>query len=168
MNKRSLNAIFVSLLCALMIVANDRSASAQSDNTLSPAAVAGIWTSRDVSYAPWTFVLRSDGNTLTGVISQGRYNSSRTRATTLTPPTEIYDGTIRGNTISFKCQSPGSADRTITFTGQIDGDEITFTRTVEIRPGGDPGDDGIYGLSGAPHFVARRASGRGQQESGDR
>ena len=132
MNKRSLNAIpLLLLLSALTIPASVHPAPAQSDNTLSPAAVAGIWTSRDVSYAPWTFVLRSDGNTLTGVISQGRYNSSRTRATTLTPPTEIYDGTIRGNTISFKCQSPGSADRTITFAGQISGDEITFTRMLK-------------------------------------
>jgi TonB family protein len=160
MNKRSLNAILLFPLCAFMILANVRPVPAQSNNATPQAVVTGIWTAQDVSYAPWTFILKSDGNTLTGTVSQGRYNSTGTIATALTQPVEIYDGMFTEGVISFKCHSPGSPNRTITFTGQfIGGDEITFTRTVELPVGGDPGADGIYGLSGAQHFVARRDSG---------
>ena len=60
--------------------------------------------------------------------------------TSLTEPVEIYDGTIHGNTISFKCSSPRGGDRTIRFIGEIQDDEITFTRDVQVRPGGDPRD----------------------------
>jgi len=118
----------------------------------------GTWKAQDVAYAPWTLNLRVEGNTLKGTVSQGRYNPARGRMTSFTEPVEIYDGTIHGNTISFKCNSPRGGDRTITFIGEIHGDEITFTRDVQVRPGGDPGEDGIYGASGASHFTARRDS----------
>ena len=70
-------------------------------------------------------------------------------------PVAIYDGEIDGNKITFKCQDPGH-DRTITFTGIVNGDEITFTRTVLVKPGGHPGSNGIFGASGAAEFTAQR------------
>ena len=114
------------------------------------------WKALDVAYAPWTFTLRVEGNTVKGTVSQGRVNPANGHTTTATNPVEIYDGTIQGNTISFKCNSPGSGDRVITFNGEINRDEITFTRNVQVRPGGHPGEDGIYGASGASHFTAKR------------
>jgi hypothetical protein len=71
-------------------------------------------------------------------------------------PAAIYDGEIDGNKITFKCQDPWVHDRTITFTGIVNGDEITFTRQVVVRPGGDPGRNGIFGASGAARFTAQR------------
>ena len=48
-------------------------------------------------------------------------------------------------------------DRTITFTATLQGDEIAFTRDVEVRPGGNRGGQGIFGSQGARAFTARRA-----------
>ena len=77
--------------------------------------------------------------------------------TTLTQAVEIYDGTISGDTISFKCDSPdGHEQRTITFTGKVDGNKILFTRSVKVFRGGDPGLNGIYGAKGATQFTATR------------
>jgi hypothetical protein len=91
---------------------------------------------------------------LSGTVQQGaRASSGRTR---LTMPAPIYDGGIDGNKITFKCQDPWSHDRTITFTGIVNGDMITFTRTVMVKPGGDPGGNGIFGASGAAEFTAQR------------
>jgi hypothetical protein len=122
-------------------------------------APTGIWRAQDVAYGPWTLTLQAEGDMVKGTVRQERYHDpARGRMTSLTEPVEIYDGTIRGNTVSFKCNSPGPGDRTITFIGQINGDEITFARNVQVRPGSDPGEDGIYGASGASHFVAKRDS----------
>jgi TonB family protein len=119
----------------------------------------GTWRVEDVAYAPWTLVLHADGTTLTGTVIQAQTNRAggQIGITTLTAPVAIYDGTIDGNTISFKCKSP-DGNRTITFAGQMSGDEITFSRDVQVRPGGDPGEDGIYGAAGASHFTAKRIS----------
>jgi len=115
----------------------------------------GRWSVRDVAYAPWTLTLHADGSKLTGTVSQARTDPTRGRSTSLTAPVEIYDGTIDGNIISFKCKSP-DGDRIIIFTGELNGDEIAFTRSVQVRAGGDPGEDGIYGATGAASFTARR------------
>jgi len=121
--------------------------------------VNGIWTAQDVAYAPWTLNLRADGSKLTGTVKQERFHdSARGRMTSLTNPVEIYDGTIRNDTISFKCNSPGANDRTVIFVGKISGDEISFSRQVQVHPGGDPGEDGIFGASGASQFTAKRTS----------
>jgi TonB family protein len=110
-----------------------------------------------VAYAPWTLVLHADGTKLTGTVTQAPTNRSGGRITTLTAPVAIYDGTIDGNAISFKCKSP-DGNRIITFAGQMNRDEITFSRDAQVRPGGDPGEDGIYGAAGASHFTAKRIS----------
>jgi hypothetical protein len=75
-------------------------------------------------------------------------------------PVAIYDGEIDGNKITFTCQDPGH-DRTIRFTGIVNGDDITFTRTVLVKPGGYPGMNGIFGASGAAEFTAHRAAPSG-------
>ncbi len=166
-----LSALLILNAAALYLPRDGSSAMAQSKSTGSLAAgdshtgpitaqliaITGMWRADKVAYAPWTLRLKLQGTKVTGTVSQGRYNPDRRRFTTLTQPVEIYDGTIRGNVVSFKCASPGRPDRIISFTGTIDGDEINFTRTVQVRPGGNPGEEGIFGASGATHFIARRA-----------
>ena len=121
----------------------------------SPAV--GTWKSGDVAYAPWTITLAVDEGKVTGTVSQGSTDFIRQRHTDLTGPVEIYDGFVERDTVSFKCNSPDGGDRTMLFTGKIDGNEIVFTREVKLRPGGNPGDDGVFGLAGAAHFTATRA-----------
>jgi hypothetical protein len=121
-------------------------------------ALTGTWKAQDVAYAPWTLNLRVEGNTVKSTVSQGPFNPANGYTTSLTEPVEIYDGTIHGNTVSFKCDSPDRGERTITLIGEINGDEITFTRHVQVHSGGDPGLDGIYGATSAFHFTAKRDS----------
>jgi hypothetical protein len=51
---------------------------------------------------------------------------------------EVFDGRIDERTITFKVMSP-DGDRTITFTATVQGDELAFTRDVEVRAGGNRG-----------------------------
>jgi hypothetical protein len=114
-----------------------------------------VWTAYDVGFPPWTLTLKADGAKLSGTVQQGARGSSGYN-TTLTMPAAIYDGEIYGNKITFKCQDPWSHDRTITFTGIVNRDEITFTRSVLVKPGGRPGSNGIFGAAGAAEFTAQR------------
>lgn len=123
-------------------------------NGAAESGVTGVWTAYDVGFPPWTLTLKADGIKLSGTVQQGVRDSSG-YSTTLTMPVAIYDGEINGNGISFKCQDPRH-DRTITFTGIVNDNEITFTRTVLVKPGGDPGRNGIFGASGAARFTAHR------------
>jgi uncharacterized membrane protein YhaH (DUF805 family) len=120
-------------------------------------AVTGVWTAHDVGFPPWTLTLKADGVELSGTVQQGARGSSGYN-TTLTMPAAIYDGEIDGNKITFKCQDPWTHDRTITLAGIVNGDEISFTRTVVVRPGGNPGTNGIFGISGAAQFTAQRVA----------
>ena len=124
--------------------------------TFAQSGITGIWKATDVGFAPWTLTLQADGSQLTGTVSQGAADPASSYMTSLTAPVGISDGTINGDTISFKVVAPGGS-RTITFVGTIDGDQIAFTRNVQVQPGGDPGRNGIYGASGATTFIARRA-----------
>jgi hypothetical protein len=121
------------------------------------SGVTGIWTAHDVGFPPWTLTLKADGVELSGTVQQGARGSSGYN-TTLTMPAAIYDGEIDGNKITFKCQDPWTHDRTITLAGIVNGDEISFTRTVVVRPGGNPGTNGIFGISGAAQFTAQRVA----------
>ena len=118
--------------------------------------ITGTWKAEDVAFAPWTFTLKAEGAKVTGTVSQGE--SSGTMTTTLTGATPIYDGAIQSSNVSFKCDSPDGG-RTITFSGVMAGDTITFTREVKVEPGRFPGMNGIYGASGASHFTAKRVVG---------
>ena len=42
------------------------------------------------------------------------------------------------------------------FTGMISGNEIAFTRDVQVRPGGTNRGAGVFGVAGALEFVAKR------------
>jgi hypothetical protein len=117
----------------------------------------GTWKADDVAYPPWTMTLAVDEGKVTGTVSQGSTDFMRQRHTDVTGPVAIYDGFVERDIVSFKCDSPDGGDRTMRFTGKIDGNEIVFTREVKLRPGGNPGDDGIFGLAGATHFTATRA-----------
>jgi uncharacterized membrane protein YhaH (DUF805 family) len=126
-------------------------------NAAAESGVAGVWTAYDVGFAPWTLTLTADGARLSGTVQQGVRGSSGYNAT-LTMPAAIYDGEIDRNKITFKCQDPWLHERTITFTGIVNGDAITFTRTVLVRPGARPGGNGIFGVSGAAEFTAHRVA----------
>jgi imidazolonepropionase-like amidohydrolase len=68
---------------------------------------------------------------------------------------QVFDGTVNGNEMSFKFTDPGN-NRVITIAGRINGDEIAFTRTVEVRPGRGPGGSGFFGARGSDSFTGRR------------
>lgn len=63
---------------------------------------------------------------------------------------------VGARNISFRVRTP-DGDRVIRFNGTIDGDQIVFTRTVDVRPGGQPGGSGIFGAAGARTFTAQRS-----------
>lgn len=109
-----------------------------------PPSPAGTW---EVDETNWAIVLELTGSTLSGKVRQGAQEF------------EIYDASVDGATVAFKAKSP-DGDRTITFTGRIDGDVIAFTRQVEIREGGAQGGAALMGGTNGPaEFVARRSSG---------
>jgi acetyl esterase/lipase len=120
----------------------------------STTAFAGRWHTSFLTSGGITAQLKADGSTLSGsfdfeegaAVAQGRAGSAA-----------IYDGRIDGNTVSFKVKSP-DGERTITFTGTLKGDEIAFTREVEVRPGGFPGGQGIFGAAGPRTFAARKVN----------
>ncbi|MGB0037138.1 MAG: tetratricopeptide repeat protein [Candidatus Acidiferrales bacterium] len=118
----------------------------------------GTWKVEAVPFAPWTFELKADGTKLTGAVSQGSSSAVRGRRTSLPGPVDIYDGTIDGFAISFKCKIPERGDRTITFTGKITGDEISFARQVQGSESSNRSEDGIFSASSFSHFTAKRDS----------
>lgn len=99
----------------------------------------------------WEIFLRMEGPKLTGLVSHC--------TTVFAAPAEIHDTNITGNTITFKCTSP-DRDRTLTFAGRVNGDEIAFAWERHVRAGGfDNGAaDKIFGPSAARQFTAKRAS----------
>lgn len=93
----------------------------------------------------WTAVLRVDGPNVIGAVSSCSFNQGR----------EISEGTIDGNTITFKCFIGA---RRITFTGRLSGDEIAFAWEMQI-PEGDfpvPATDQVFGPSAPSRFAAKR------------
>lgn len=107
-----------------------------------PAAPTGAWKTLGL---PWTATLKADGTALTGTVSDGVGFSA-----------EIFEGRIDGNTLTFKARS-ADGDRVVTFIGTIRGDEIQFTRDVEVRSGGNPGGNTILGAAGPREFTMHRA-----------
>jgi hypothetical protein len=112
------------------------------DNAQTPFT--GRWSIHFPGARGATIDARTDGHTVIGTVATGPN------------VTDIYEGRIEGNVVSFKVTSP-DGDRSVTFTGILDGDEIAFTRSVEVRPGGAPGGVGIFGLSAVREFTAKRA-----------
>lgn len=104
---------------------------------------AGTWES-DFDGAV-TVDLIASGNQVTGTIKGGAL-----------PPSQILDGRIDGNTMVFKVRVGPTGERTITFSGTIAGNEIDFTRDIDVAPGGALGGQGLLGGRGARRFSARR------------
>ena len=116
-----------------------------------------------------TFVITAAGNTATGFAGtwqsdfQGQASVDlKVDGTKVTgtiqaapEPSQIFDGRIDGNTMTFKATSPDGA-RTVTFTGTVTGNELDFTRDVEVVAGGNPGGQGLFGSAGARRFSASR------------
>ena len=72
-----------------------------------------------------TLELSVDGTTVTGTFMQGQQT------------VEISDGMVEGNTISFKRTiSARGNEFTISYSGEIDGDELTLNPTFEGGRGG--------------------------------
>ena len=74
-----------------------------------------------------SFDFKVEGDKLSGTVTNRRGES------------EIQDGKIEGDTVSFKQVMSFGREITILYTGKISGDEIEFTRKFE---GGGPGRGG--------------------------
>jgi hypothetical protein len=111
----------------------------------------GRWQVTNVPNAPWIFEFRVAGTSLSGTVQQNGIPSD---------PVTIAAGKGSGSAISFKALSP-DAERLITFTGQLTGNEISFTREVTPIAGGGRGDSDLYGAPGPTRFIATRAASTG-------
>lgn len=104
----------------------------------SAADVTGKWTAdvpgRQGATMTSTFDLKADGDKLTGTV------------TTQMGANPIMDGTVAGDTISFKQKmSFNGNDVTLIYTGKVSGDTINFTRQRE-------------GADRKQEFVAKRST----------
>jgi hypothetical protein len=97
-----------------------------------------------------------DGTTLTGSLAAPR----------AAQPNQLGDGQpitgkVEGNVLAFSVPSP-DGQRRISFVGEVQGNEITFTRDVTGGPGlgGGPG-AGIFGLGGPKTVTVVRAGTTG-------
>jgi hypothetical protein len=107
-----------------------------------PAGVAGTW---EVEDTPFSIVL----DVKDGAVSRQLVQNAN--------KTAIAEGTVSGDTVTFRATSPDGA-RTVTFVGKLTGDEMLFTREVEMREGAPLGGAGLMGANGPTEFRARRAS----------
>jgi pimeloyl-ACP methyl ester carboxylesterase len=101
----------------------------------------GTWEATLGGGPDWTFELEIDGKVLRGNVLERNV--------------PISDGNVEGEILSFKLKSPDGA-RTITFTGRLQGNELSFTRDVEVVPGGNPGGRGLFGGTQLRGFTAKR------------
>ena len=107
----------VAILCALTLA-------------VVAADVSGKWTweqqGRNGSQTS-TLTLKADGSTLTGSLDGGR------------GATEIKDGTVSGNTITFSVtRSMGGNEITTKYTGTLDGDSLKLEWMQPGRGGAEP------------------------------
>ncbi|HLQ77078.1 MAG TPA: hypothetical protein VK210_06970 [Terriglobia bacterium] len=108
---------------------------------------AGKWQVTMVPNAPWVFEFTAQSNELSGTIRQSGAQNT---------PISITDGKISGTTFRFTVKSP-DGQRTITFIGRVNGNEISFVRQITILAGGSGGGNDLFGTGAALQFVARRA-----------
>ena len=96
----------------------------------------------------WIFDLKQDGTKLTGSVKGPRGNAS-----------DIMDGKIEGDKLSFKVKSQGfqGNEMTIKYEGTLSGEEISFTFSMEGGMGGRGGGRGPGGGDfQMPPIVAKR------------
>lgn len=111
-----------------------------------PSGPSGRWEAAGLPSAPWTFEFTVNGTSLTGTAQQAAAPSG---------PVTIAGGTVSGTTITFKVLSP-DAERTISFTGRINGNNISFVREITPLPGGGRGGTDLFGAGAPLQFVATR------------
>jgi hypothetical protein len=114
-------------------------------------SIAGKWQAAAAPGTTWVFDLQVEGNKVTGTVSQ---TGDKTESGV------IYFGSIEGNTVSFKVNSP-DGDRIVTFVGKITPVDIGFQRLVEVRPGGSRGDTGVFGGNALLNISVRRPADAG-------
>ena len=116
-------------------------------NDSDPAtSIAGIWEALVPGpQIVTTIELRIDGASLTGAIVQPRNTAP------------ILEGRFERGTMVFKATA-ATGDRTVSLRGTVSGHEIHFVRDLAVRPGGDPGGEGIFGIRGPQTFVARQSN----------
>lgn len=117
----------------------------------------GSWKAENVPFGPWRIKLTVVGTAVTGTVSQNATDQPDAAKTDLTGPFDIYDGASDGGTISFKCKTP-DGNRTVSFSGNLAGDEIIFTRTVTTREGSAGSAAGVFDSSGVRAFIVKRDS----------
>jgi hypothetical protein len=113
-----------------------------SSSSDTPNRFVGVWEA-ELPNAPQVvnFNLTAEGETLVGKLRPAEM--------------DVFDGVVAGNTIRFRVKSPDGL-RTVTFTGELRGDEIAFTRDIEIPAGAPQGGRWIFGAQGVRTFTARR------------
>jgi alcohol dehydrogenase (cytochrome c) len=108
------------------------------------SSIDGTWQADSpVPGAPWTLVLSADSSRVYGAVSAC---ASRDGAF------EIFDGSIKGESIALKCRS-GDGRRTVTLTGTWKDDRIEFDWNAEGE-GATP--TWMFGASTPRRFVATR------------
>jgi hypothetical protein len=110
--------------------------------------ISGTWTTYNFAGVPNLIDLRVEGT---------RVNGSINRSSEVLP---IFDGTVNGDAVTFKVNY-ADGNRLNTYTGQLRGDQMLFTRTVRVRPGGNATGAGIFGGGGPMEFVATRQDAGG-------
>ena len=138
-------------LCPVFLVAIAATLSGQAPGpavAFPQTQLTGTWQAESAPGGPtWKAVLRADGPRLIGAVSSC---ASRQGAF------EIFEGKLDGNMVTFKCKS-GDGQRTLTLTGEINGDEIVFTWELQVQEGGNPTPPtAMFGASTPRRITARR------------
>ena len=104
-----------------------------------PVGPTGTWRVDGVGAPfPWEAVLRVVGSNLIGAVSTRSLDST----------SEIIDGRIDGDTITFKFNPFDGRARTIVLTGKVNDDTITFTWESQDPVGNAlPAADPMFGAS---------------------
>jgi hypothetical protein len=117
-----------------------------------PVQFAGQWeTSRAGSVGRIVLDLKQEGNKLSGTLAAPK----AAQPDQLGNPVNIV-GKVDGDILAFNLTSP-DGNRTITFVGRVNGDEMNLNRDVEgsAGNGGGPG-AGIYGFNGPATLSVHR------------
>lgn len=103
----------------------------------------GTWRAVGATGGSWEVVLRVDGTSLNGVVSSCASAGQ-----------EIRGGRVDGNTITFSCRAP-DRERSISFTGTLQGDAISFSWTMRNPTGVLPTNENFF-RNAPPRFSVTR------------
>src|SRR5690606_38493392 len=90
-------------------------------NAQSP--ITGTWVTDAFDGTPNLIDLEVNGSTVIGAISRNHEVYA------------IHDGRISGNTVTFNVTVAWGGHRRVSFTGRLDNDILSFTRSVQNLPG---------------------------------